>query len=797
MKDLNHLFGRIPIRIKLLILTTGLATVPVISYFLFSALVGFNEMRQISVNSLQNEARTIGYQVDDFLHNLDRYLQHLSHSPFLREFIVNQGTTEADHYREQVEQQLKQLMSVHPFYYQLRFINAEGMEVIRAENKNGKIHITPIPELQNKRHRYYFQETMKLAPGQVYVSPMDFNIEHHVVELPKLPVFRYGTPVDLDGTRQGIFVINIFGRSLVDVLKGMPALSYQQLSLVDKAGRMVASGTQKRDVFDLFLDVRQDPDKRIRDLLSLPHPPGNRLKTSVRDLMVLYPIVTTSDNGHDHWNLVLTGNRDKIIQPFITFGGYSLVILVVCILLSIGFGLLTTRHFYRPILRLREGARRVTEGDYHVEVPISTNDELEDLANDFSRMTSTLESRDRQIQRHHSELEHLIEQRTREIVLEKEKLERVVEGVGAGLVLIDRRYQIVWCNEYFIRKLHGINLPSMINCCELLGSELGICPNGNNALNCPELERVFASEVVERSSHEILCRDGERRTYMGRVSPIRDESGEIIFALFILYDITEKELIERRERELQQQLERAEKLTTLGRFTAGIAHEVGNPLGAIGITAQAVQEEFSEDSPQWQQLALIVSEIQRLSKITRDLNALGKPSPPELMPHDPDDILTGLQLLIEGEAKAKGIKLEIHNHPCPGTIHVDAQQIQQVLLNLVVNAFESMQKGGSLKLECKPDLSVPEEPRTLFSVADSGEGIPAEKLETIFEPFYTTKTQGTGFGLTLAHNLVSQNHGSLSVESATGEGSTFFLRFPLKTEATGETPESRETVDAA
>ena len=181
----------------------------------------------------------------------------------------------------------------------------------------------------------------------------------------------------------------------------------------------------------------------------------------------------------------------------------------------------------------------------------------------------------------------------------------------------------------------------------------------------------------------------------------------------------------------------------------------------------------------WCRARPVVSEIRRLSKITKDLNTFGKPSPPVLLSHQPEDLIVGLKRLIHTEALANQVKVTTRCADCPGTIQVDAQQVQQVILNLVVNAFEAMPQGGELLLEVRPDLFQQNSPRMFFSVTDTGCGIPEEHLETIFDPFFTTKTQGTGFGLALANTTVTQNEGEITVASVLGEGSTFTLSFPL------------------
>jgi len=782
MKDLNHLFGRIPIRLKLLILTIGLATIPVISFFLFSSMVGLNELRKLSLNNLRSDALIIGNRVDDFLETMGRDLIRFTNSPQLHDYLIMKGHAREEEFRKRVELELLMLAQHNPFYHQLRLIDPQGMEIIRIEHKRGSAYALPPTALQMKAHRYYFQQAIEIDAGEIFLSKMDYNIEHGMLENPLLPVFRYASPVDLKGQREGIFIINIYARSLLEVLQGTPSMSYEKLNLIDKEGKVIASSNQKNGVFDLFLTEEKAPDPRILQLVGNEASNSHQINTSLSDFMVDYPIIPTSLPGGEHWHLVLEGEQDKIISPFIIFGGYSVAILLICILVALGFGLLAARHFYRPLLQLSEGAKRVAMGDYGIRIPVHTNDELEDLAQDFSMMASSLESRDLQIREHQSSLENQIDIRTQEINLEKEKLERVVEGIGAGMLLIDRNQKAVWCNDYFQKKLNHFNPTSETSCCDLLSEELSYCGSCLPEKTCGVLEKVFQHQVLEQPPKEITCLDGQVRIFLGRISPVHNHSGAIVYALYILYDITEKELMERREHNLKSELIRAERLSTLGRFTAGIAHEVGNPLGAIRITAQSIQEGFPEDSTQWQQLELIVSEIQRLSKITHDLNTFGKPSPPEILPHYPEDILSGLKLLIEGEAKAKGVKVIINDKTNGGMVHLDAQQIQQVLLNLVVNALQSMPEGGTLKLEIETKERLLDEFQIVFSVSDTGVGIPAEDLEQIFEPFFTTRDQGTGLGLALAHTLVTQNHGTIRVESILKKGTTFFIHFPLYSE---------------
>jgi PAS domain S-box-containing protein len=781
MKDLNHLFGRIPIRTKLLILTLGLASIPLLLFFLLTFMVGFSELKELSLNNLEREALAIRDQITAHFNKIEQDVRLLSRSPVLHEFIRNRGAAAEGTYRRLAERNLVLLAESNPAYHQLRYIDASGRERLRIEQADGHVTITPPGALQDKRRRYYFQEAIRLGPEQTYVSPMDYNVEHDRIEEPKRPVFRYAALVETNGETKGVFIINVFGNTVLDMLrtKADSARSYESLSLQDEKGRVIVTGNDSTGAMNLSLNLEARDAPAGGALDRLLSSDSGWLSTAGGEFLVRFPVNPKANDPSISWTLVLRAERMNIIMPFYRFGYYSLAFLVLCALAGIVAGLLSARHFYRPLLQLTNGVKRVAGSDYTVDFAIDTNDELEDLAKDFTMMAGSLEAREQEIRTHQRELEKLVEKRTSQIALEKEKLERVVEGVGAGLVLFDENFALVWCNEYFSRLLGLSQFELGDRCCRMFSDRLAYCGGGAQYNDECAMRQVFAGRQVELPMREIEYPDGQVRVFLDRISPIRNSEDKVAYALHILYDVTEKQQMEAREQKLQQQLTRAEKLATLGRFTAGISHEVGNPLGIMFTNAQAIQENLEEDSVPWRQMELILSEIQRLSNITKNLNTFAKPSPPNLLFHNPADILTGLKRLIDKEGAAHNVRVVTNIQPYQGMIRVDAQQLQQVILNLVVNAFEAMPDGGELCLGVRQEVSPQEGARLLFTLADTGMGIPEENLETIFDPFYTTKPRGSGFGLALANTMVNQSKGNLTVASTPGEGSVFTIALPL------------------
>lgn len=789
MININRVFGRIPIRIKLLILTLGLATLPLGLFYALSFMLGFHEMRDLAIKNLHREAEFIKEQTVSHFNRFAQDTTYLSRSPFIRAFIKGLDTSQENLLRKSAEQHLSLFAKSNPNYYQLRYIDEEGFEKLRVNQKNGKLTITPIQELQRKHNRYYFQEAIKTKPGDIYVSPMDYNIEHGRLELPKTPVFRYASRVSVDGQNRGIFIINVFGQAILDILPHGETTNpaYQRLSVLDNQNRMIVSSSQHEGQLHMFLMLEQE-GKSEGSILSKSFDIDREWNNEEFDrLFIRLSINPLPDYTNSGWTLVLEGDRDAYLAPIFRYGYYNLGFLIFASLIAIAAGLLAARHFYKPLLQLRDGAKRVSGGDYNISINVGTNDEIEDLANDFNRMTKSLEDREQEINTHQKELENLVARRTFQIRLEKEKLERVVEGVGAGLVLLNQQNRVLWFNEYFNRMLGQGAFNVGDNCCSIFSDKLESCLVDQNETDKHPykhclVQQVLAGKSVEESMREILCGDGKTRIFLDRISPIHDETGKVIYALHVLYDVTEKERMGQRESQLQAQLARAEKMATLGRFTAGIAHEIGNPLGIISTNAQAIQEDLEENGEMWGQLELIRSEIERLSKITRDLHTFGKPSPPNMVAQNPGNILVGLQRLVEKEGAANGVKVITEIPHLEESILVDSQQLQQVILNLVVNAFEAMPNGGELRLGIQMKTDEENGAKLLFIVSDTGEGIPEKNLDLIFDPFFTTKTQGTGFGLALASTIVDKNKGVLTVSCEPGKGSTFTIALPLATD---------------
>jgi two-component system, NtrC family, sensor kinase len=257
----------------------------------------------------------------------------------------------------------------------------------------------------------------------------------------------------------------------------------------------------------------------------------------------------------------------------------------------------------------------------------------------------------------------------------------------------------------------------------------------------------------------------------------KDEVGRLITSFDSMVDKLDTA---KKELELYhfQQMERADRLASVGEMAAGIAHEIKNPLTGIAAAITIIKEDFEPADPRTEIINEVLEQIKRLDKTTNDLLFFGKPTQPELTYTDLNSVVKKTLMFAAQHRSGKNIEKKLELDETIPPVYVDPKQIQQVLLNLILNALQAMQNGGVLIV--RTALAETEGKRwAKVSIADTGPGIPAQLLPKIFTPFFTTKAQGTGLGLAICYKLVKQHEGELSVVSEDGVGTVFTVDLPV------------------
>jgi hypothetical protein len=225
------------------------------------------------------------------------------------------------------------------------------------------------------------------------------------------------------------------------------------------------------------------------------------------------------------------------------------------------------------------------------------------------------------------------------------------------------------------------------------------------------------------------------------------------------------------------QMSRAEHLATLGELAAGLAHEIRNPLAGIAGVIEIVSRDLPATSPARAVVRDVRLEVAQINHILTDLLHTARPHPPEIRPSDLNTTVEHAVMLARQQVISKPIHIELNKDPDLPQVEHDSDQIHQVLLNLLLNAVQAIDTSGTVRVE----LSTLEG-NAAISVTDTGRGIAPEHLPNIFRPFYTTKGNGTGLGLSLARRIAEEHHGRIEVTSEAGKGARFVLILPFRQE---------------
>ena len=253
------------------------------------------------------------------------------------------------------------------------------------------------------------------------------------------------------------------------------------------------------------------------------------------------------------------------------------------------------------------------------------------------------------------------------------------------------------------------------------------------------------------------------------VAPLVTKEGERIGRLIIFDDVTERA-------ELEQRLVQADKLSSIGLLAAGVAHEVNTPLAVISTYAQMLAKQITGDDPKARLLEKIAKQTFRASEIVNSLLSFSRTSKTEFEEVDLNRVIRETLNLIEHQLEKSGVRAEFEPCAHAAVIRGNSGKMQQVFLNLFLNARDAMGPGGVLRVSCGASGG-----HARIEVADTGKGIQPEDLPRIFDPFFTTKgaKKGTGLGLSVTYGIVREHGGSIEAESAPGEGARFTLTFPL------------------
>jgi len=366
-----------------------------------------------------------------------------------------------------------------------------------------------------------------------------------------------------------------------------------------------------------------------------------------------------------------------------------------------------------------------------------------------------------ELERRSKHLEELVDERTLSLSESEERLYAIIQGSPEGIVVIDSNGNIAECNHAALQLYKSPSRDQLIgrNLVDLVAKK-----DRENALRV--FKEVARAEIMTHLRFTMLRNDGQEYPAEISLSIVRDAAGSLIVYVAIVRDLTE-------QNEIQERLQKAERMAVIGETVAMVGHDLRNPLQGISGAAYLLRQKFGStaDPETLEMLRLIEMGVGRADNIVKELLDYSREIRLELTETNAKTITEAalLQVRIPENVTVRDLT---YDKP---RLLIDAAKIERVFVNLVGNAIDAMSKGGELTITCAEAGEILE-----VQFSDSGEGIRDDVMRNLWKPLNTTKSKGMGLGLAICKRIVEAHGGSIEVKSILGKGSTFTIRLPIK-----------------
>jgi len=449
-----------------------------------------------------------------------------------------------------------------------------------------------------------------------------------------------------------------------------------------------------------------------------------------------------------------TAATSVIRREFTRFVSSSTLLIMFTAMLVLMAAYYLSRSIAGPLQELNEWTQKMARGQMGNQVQVTSRDEVGELAASFNTMAQELNERRERLLK---TLEDLRRSR-QEILRERNFKETIFENVESGILTLNAAGMVTSANGP-ARRILGLQSAS--------GGE----PLTNVLAAWPELlaswEEGTRAERSQRWSRYVEAeRGGRTLTFRLSILPLvfGREGGQIL----TVEDLTERVI-------LRQRMARMERLASLGRLSAGIAHEVRNPLTGINLLLDELHDRLLTQQADQELIRQALQEIERLEGLVNELLNFASLPQAKLETGNVVDVLKETLFLVQKQCEKAGIELTIDLPEESPRVLLDHDKLKQAFLNLLNNAMEAMPSAaGRLKVSAQVENG-----QVRIDIEDNGEGIPPDRLPLVFEPFFTSKGDGTGLGLSITHNIISDHSGRIEVDSRPGKATRFSIWLPV------------------
>jgi len=646
-------------------------------------------------------------------------LRYLSDQNELKELLAEDTAP----HRTRLAQEHAAFLRQKPEYDQVRWIGADGWEKARVHRTATGVEIALPNQLQNKTGRYYFDATIKLEEGQVYVSALDLNVERDRVEEPRKPTLRVAVPLFAsDGRRAGILIVNFLAGPMLAELRALTPPGGSNIWLLNAEGYWLLGPGD--DVEWAFMY----PDRVDRSL-------------AVREPDVWRRLSTEIQGDIDTATGLLTFERFYPLRPG---RGAATRARELATSAADSYWIVAA---YLPRAVLGAHARELAQQQLVAYALMAG------LAFSAAAGLAYLSFRNRAL---------------------SQLVSHVVDHVPALVSYVDAGERYRFVNRYY-ETLFGTPRSQLVSrpVREVIGEAA-------YAEALPRIRTALAGEPVSFEAAIEYSKAGHRDvsvTYAPDVAP----GGRVRGFIAVINDITAQKAAERRERERMREVAHATRLASVGELATQIAHEVNQPITAMVTYCAAAQRNVQAESPNNTRLAgligAIADEAQRVSAVIRRLRDFVRKGEIAFVATDVNEIVTDSLRLVAGEAVSQQVQVVEQLATEPLRVMADPVLVSQAILNLVRNAIEAVTTSAAGRHEVRVATRRTGHAAEV-SVTDTGPGLSPEVVPRLFEAFVTTKPNGLGMGLSIARSIIEAHGGQLRYSEAPGGGCTFTLTLP-------------------
>lgn len=606
----------------------------------------------------------------------------------------------------------------------------KAYDYILITDNTGNIEVSSGDVNNDNRYKEFMSEVLD---GKTYVSNFIYFTDS------KSYGVYYAAPIfDEDNRVKGAVVERMNFKAIIDIISNVRLGEKGYAFLADDGGNYISHP------FNSISEISKLSNKKYSTFYT-QH--GNEQYFSSLYALSKY------DTQTDNWYVVVEQPVNEAYGVAYKLRTYTIVVLLISIFIVFILVTLMSRNIARPIKNLLKETQIIAEGDIAQNINIESSDEIGSLAESFNAILSNLKGMMQQVLQVSGEAASMEQIR--------QYAENFTENLKSGIITIDSAGKITSFNQA-ASYITGYAEEEIIDKTARDLAEASIYPIIDILIEGVEKGISYIKHIVK-----LKDKNNEEKSIIINTTVQNDSSGKLLGIVGVFRNAEEV-------KKLEESILRAKNLEALGVLSAGMAHEIRNPLTSIKGYAQYIKSELNEDSELLPDITVIVSEVDRLNNIIDRFLAFARPKELKLEQCSINKIIKHVITLISKDNSNDLIEIIEVYRDAPMLL-LDYDQIEQVVFNIVINAIQAMPFGGKLFVETnyKKALEVVE-----IEISDTGHGISVENQNRIFDPFFTTKDKGVGLGLAICARIVENHKGVIEVISNPNLGTKFVIKLP-------------------